>query len=284
MSGAQLKEYVSMLYEMEKSIYQQERLMEGVVTEQGKLTKDPQKKEVNVSAGVGIVLGGAVLIGLAGIIWAVSIGSAFLGIVIGGLAIYPLGWGLMHLGFIHSDAKSENRYYEACVVSYEKQTPLREELASLARELPTKLEESKALLQQMYSIGVIYPKYQNLIAISSFYDYLMSGRCSELEGHEGAYNIYEMEARIDRIVTQLDVVIQKLDKIQQNQYMLYRAIQEGNKQNQELLGKLTSAVKGVNDRLDAQGRSIAYAAYEAELTRKELQYQSSMNRIYGNWR
>lgn len=275
MNGTRLKEYVSTLYEMESLVYQQEQMYKSLISRQKSLIGEPRKP------GGGIMTAMILVIAAAVIIWAISSNSWFLIILaIIGVAVFLLP-GLFITMSNDSDA---NKAYKRDLERYEKEGPERAELAVVCSQAAAKLEESKALLRQMYSIGVIYPKYQNLIAISSFYDYLMSGRCSELEGHEGAYNIYEMEARFDRIVTQLDIVIQKLDKIQQNQYMLYRAIQEGNKQNQELLGKLTSAVRGVSERLDAQGRSIAYAAYEAELTRKELQYQSSMNRIYGNWR
>lgn len=280
MNGTQLKEYVSMIYEIEKSIYQQNNLYESVVEK----SKRMQGRPTQIKMKGDFVQWASLLGGGIGVVLGLAVESIFLKIL---LFFFAGPFFILGIFFLKNNAKTNSDFgeeYEKSVARYESETPLREELASLARELPYRIEKSKALLRQMYSIGVIYPKYQNLIAISSFYDYLMSGRCSELEGHEGAYNIYEMEARLDRIVTQLDIVIAKLDKIQQNQYMLYRAIQEGNKQNQEFLGKLTSAVKGVNERLDAQGRSIAYAAYEAELTRKELQYQSSMNRIYGNWR
>lgn len=275
MNGTQLKEYVSTLYEMETLVYQQEQLHKNLVSRKSSLISEPQKPGGGVMSAIILVVAAAV------IIWAITSYSWLLII----LAVLGAVFLAIPMLFITMSNDSEaNKKYKKDLARYEEEGPERAELAVVCPQAAAKLEESKALLQQMYSIGVIYPKYQNLIAISSFYDYLMSGRCSELEGHEGAYNIYEMEARLDRIVTQLDIVIAKLDKIQQNQYMLYRAIQEGNKQNQELLGKLTSAVKGVSERLDAQGRSIAYAAYEAELTRKELQYQSRMNRIYGTWR
>ncbi len=273
MNGTQLKEYVSTLYEMETLVYQQEQLHKNLVSRKNSLISEPQKPKGRVMSAV-IILIVAVILFICSGSWIIIILA-----VLGGIF-----FALPNLFFSMSADSDANKAYKKNLARYEKEGPERAELAVVCPQAAAKLEESKALLQQMYSIGIIYPKYQNLIAISSFYDYLMSGRCSELEGHEGAYNIYEMEARLDRIVTQLDVVIQKLDQIQRNQYMLYKAIQEGNKQNQELLSKLTSAVKGVSERLDAQGRSIAYAAYEAELTRKELQYQSSMNRIYGNWR
>lgn len=88
---------------------------------------------------------------------------------------------------------------------------------------------SRETLRKIYDRGIIFPKYRNLIMMCSIYEYFCSGRCTTLEGHEGAYNILEMEIRLDRIITQLDKVITQLGAIQQSQYMLYSAIQESNR-------------------------------------------------------
>ena len=49
-----------------------------------------------------------------------------------------------------------------------------------------------------------------MIAIASFYEYLMAGRCTSLEGTGGAYNLYENEIRMNQIISQLDTVITSL--------------------------------------------------------------------------
>lgn len=91
-------------------------------------------------------------------------------------------------------------------------------------------------------MDVIFPKYRNIIAVSSFYEYLLSGRCDKLEGAEGAYNIFESELRMNLIINKIDDVIKHLEKIEQHQYMLYSAIQENNKQVNQLSGELTMHV------------------------------------------
>lgn len=60
----------------------------------------------------------------------------------------------------------------------------------------------------------------------SLYEYICAGRCSTLEGHEGAYNLYETEMRLDQIITRLDKVIANLGAIRENQFMLFSAIQD----------------------------------------------------------
>ena len=55
---------------------------------------------------------------------------------------------------------------------------IKEETEALQNEynkLSRKLEETQDTLLQMYSLDVIFPKYRNIIAVSSFYEYLLSG-------------------------------------------------------------------------------------------------------------
>lgn len=88
--------------------------------------------------------------------------------------------------------------------------------------------QSYACLQSLYSCGVVYEKYRNPVALASFYDYLAAGRCTTLSGADGAYNIFENEVRLDRIVTKLDVVIKQLEQIKDNQYALYSEMSKMN--------------------------------------------------------
>ncbi|WP_026665679.1 hypothetical protein [Butyrivibrio sp. FC2001] len=93
---------------------------------------------------------------------------------------------------------------------------IEEEIAT-AKETYIKLLQIKA---DFYSPGIVYVKYRNLPAISMFYEYISSGRCDSLNGDNGAYNLYESELRSDLILSKLDIVIEKLDELQQTQYTL----------------------------------------------------------------
>ncbi len=94
------------------------------------------------------------------------------------------------------------------------------------------IEETEALLKktlttrnELYGYNIVFEKYRNVVALSSFCEYLMSGRCSSLTGSDGAYNIYENEIRLNQVISQLDVVISSLEEIKQNQYMMYSELQ-----------------------------------------------------------
>ena len=67
-----------------------------------------------------------------------------------------------------------------------------------------------------------------------------------LEGIDGAYNIYESEIRLDTIVSQLDHVIESLEKIQKNQFLIYSAIKETKVQLMNLNDSMDKAVSSLS--------------------------------------
>lgn len=175
---------------------------------------------------------------------------------------------------------------------------------------------SKETLKQIYNKDIIFPKYRSMVMICSLYEYVCSGRCTALEGHEGAYNLLEMEIRLDKIVTQLERVIQLLGTIRQNQYMLYSAIQDANRQsakilesteqitsqlqsvqtsNQKLFGGIQTGIQmgiqaaerqsismaQMTQQLSALQATSALTAYQTERTQKELHYMNRMDYLSG---
>ena len=116
----------------------------------------------------------------------------------------------------------------------------RNESLALLKQTETTLESA---LQTMYETGVIYPKYQNFVAVSALYEYLSSGRCSTLEGANGAYNLYEMELRQNIVIGQLSSIIANLEGIRTNQYTLYQEISMANHESGELLQDITDTAK-----------------------------------------
>lgn len=97
---------------------------------------------------------------------------------------------------------------------------------------------SEKALADLYSENIIFPKYRNLIAITMINEYLESGRCSELEGANGAYNLYEMELRQNIIIGQLSSIIGNLEQIRNNQYSLYEELTKSNRLVQDVVYEL----------------------------------------------
>lgn len=110
------------------------------------------------------------------------------------------------------------------------------------------LEATEQLLEKYYSNDFIYPKYRNLPALTSIYEYLITGRCEGLTGPHGAYNLYEDELRKDTVISQLSVVIQNLEQIKQNQYMLYQQVKSVQKTVNAVICELQQ-IKGYTIRI-----------------------------------
>lgn len=104
------------------------------------------------------------------------------------------------------------------------------------------LIKTRKLLNELYNWNIIHPKYRNFVAVCSLYEYYSTGRCSQLTGHEGGYNIYENEVRLNFIINKLDIVIQKLEAIKNNQYELYTAIVQSNQNFNKVSGCLENLV------------------------------------------
>lgn len=126
------------------------------------------------------------------------------------------------------------------------------------------LEETQMTLNTLYSQDVIYAKYRNLPALTSIYEYLITGRCEGLTGPHGAYNLYEDEVRKDIVISQLSVVIENLEQIKQNQYMLYQQVKEIQKTTDSIESELRQ-IKGYTVQLASLS---ALNAYYAALTER----------------
>ena len=105
------------------------------------------------------------------------------------------------------------------------------------------LKETKENLERVYAKNIIYPKYRNLPALTSIYEYYVTGRCEELSGPYGAYNLYEDEVRKDNIISQLNTVIANLEQIKQNQYKLYEQVCQIQSNTNRMVREL-NAIKG----------------------------------------
>ena len=99
---------------------------------------------------------------------------------------------------------------------------------------------------KLYSLNVIFEKYRNFVVISTFAEYLSAGRCSSLEGPDGAYNLYEAESRANIIVSQLSQIVVSLDQIKENQFMIYRELQSIHENLDTLNRSMNDMVRSVH--------------------------------------
>ena len=67
---------------------------------------------------------------------------------------------------------------------------------------------------------------------------MLAGRCTELEGPDGTYNLYELESRSDIVINKLDKILTSLDQIKENQYYIFNEIKTANDSLDMINGQL----------------------------------------------
>ena len=287
MSVIDLKAYTARALELESAIYTQRKMMnehQNLIQQQRPAApkrpdlrqpvKPTQPTAVASSGGFNglmIIIAIPILIGCIAFITALPV----LGLIMTAACAYGFYSILSSQSRDNNSAKEAQRKYERDMVEYNHQmedyhkryklasdnysTMLQnwnvrvDEYDSKSEKITQKHDDAlaalEATLQSHYEQNIIFPKYRNMVAIATINEYLMSGRCFELEGPNGAYNLYEMELRQNIIIGQLSTIINSLEQIRNNQFSLYQELVKANATVNDVLQE----VRGVreNTRLTA---------------------------------
>ena len=167
--------------------------------------------------------------------------------------------------------------YNDCVVDYNNRVAMAKEkynddinnhqlactdVESSISKMNDLLVNTSTILEKLYDLDVIFPKYRNMVVMSTILEYLESGRCSSLTGPDGAYNLYESELRQNRIIDKLDTVISQLEQVKENQFILYTEIKKAN----ETVSYIALKASQITDSTKRIEANTAMAAYCAEIT------------------
>ena len=117
------------------------------------------------------------------------------------------------------------------------------------------------------------------MALTTISEYLATGRCSELTGPNGAYNLYESEIRANRVIAQLDKVIDSLEQIKENQYKTYSLLKEVGDNISDISKKMSSAVAALNNIQDHTKSIKENSAMIAYNTAKTAYYAKINNQL-----
>lgn len=247
-------EYLGRVVSLEKSVYTQTQTINEIQDQIDGLghpynyQKPEPPQHASLSEEAGDITGnlqlfgfGALIGGVIGLFAGSIVGGAIIGgsILLGGIYLIQAVSNANYNSDVDEEYQRNLNSYNAATAADKKR--VKKELAEKARlseildMMVKKKNETVSVLELYYGKDIIFPKYRNLVAVCSFYEYFMSGRCYALTGHEGAYNIFENEVRLERICTKLDEVVQRLEDIKANQYMLYDVIQEGNRITERLV-------------------------------------------------
>lgn len=325
MKNDELIQYLTMIVDMEENCYLQDNLikkLENVLKNDLKLSPVPSipildyKRQYYVfSDGVGCMLSIVALI----FVFVLYVGLCYIVDLMGFDYTDIMGW-LFLLSLIASPficfsipylialpkhrkkeqarfeeakkkyADMQKEYDEAIkeMKDYDKKIIIQRKLIQENLEnLRNKYNESSGFLMVAYAKNIIYPKYQNYVAVSTILDYLKSGRCSQLEGYEGAYNLYENESQMKLIVTKLDDVVNAVKQVSQGQFLLAKSIEDSNKRLNILYEKTIESTKNIAfsnmaGNLEQLNKTSAIAAYNAERIAQEVRYRNIKDGIYWN--
>ena len=278
---AGLIRHLRMLYDMESSVYQQKEFIKKLLAMNTPLPSPPPpdrgkpvfKWEKVLAIGLVSLFIAVALLFLSSQYWSNAISSLCL--LAGLVCIYHsiAGKSENKRDVEQWEADNARRRTYAAAVTSKKYIDNEIQIAS------SKANDSIQLLNQMYTSNIIYPKYRNLPAISSFLDYFSSGRCTSLTGPYGAYNLYESEARMDGIITRLDNISSQLTQIQFNQRMLFFALKNCNETVSRLCRSVENSANHLSQIAETQSKieqNTATTAYYAKLLEKESAYRNRM--------
>ncbi len=163
----------------------------------------------------------------------------------------------------------------------ETQMPRYEFALSEIKKLSSPLSQAKEVLEKLYALDYIFPKYRSFVSISSIYEYFASGRCTELTGPNGAYNLYEAELRQNIIIGKLESILSNLEIIKDNQYVLYREMKKANQAISEIAQDVQELVS-VADSSRASLDITAKCAEAAQKNTEAIKYLTLINGVH-NW-
>ncbi|MFQ8705474.1 MAG: hypothetical protein ACLR9T_05365 [Thomasclavelia sp.] len=235
MQEKELNKYIKGVYELESRVYKQQKLIQYIENEikslsdyeykerfkTNKLVKEIRFYIYGVSFSLGPILG--IMISFIINKQTVQLIDLVIWIIVCTLSLYAvLRW-----------------FYrvEIMIIKRNQKTDIQnnldlEQLSLFHYNLKLAYIKTTITLKEYYNNEIIIPKYQNLIAISSFYDYFSSNKCTELIGIDGAYQIFENEK--DNLITDIDVIKLNLEQLKLKQKKLYKVIIETNKLIKEL--------------------------------------------------
>lgn len=293
MKNDDLKEYIGILADMENSVFLQRDLVDKLKTYSKSLGREkyftkpmepkPRINKSEVSSGRILKIVGSLLILPSVVIASIIDNIALLLVTLLGLFLFVDGFCKVPPNLSENERRDaeDAEKYKIALLKYEQSLAddewrikkEKQEKPFIDLELQTaslRLVQSEKLLQDMYNIGIVCPKYRDMVIINTIYGYLESGRCSTLEGAYGAYNVLESEKRIDRVFLYMGNVIAHLESsVRENQYTLYSAIKEERRKCEEIF----QSIKDLSKRLDLE--QFSERDYSREL--QSLQFASKLN-------
>lgn len=112
-----------------------------------------------------------------------------------------------------NEAEYQNKF-NSYTAEYEKQLKAHEDYNKIEGELYSVKKELSEKRKALYDKNILHPKYRNLDAVAAIYDYISTGRCEDLEGRDGAYNLYEEKLKQDKEDADREKLVSKIKELE----------------------------------------------------------------------
>lgn len=181
--------------------------------------------------------------------------------------------------------QKKNEYNNYVSKTEAERAPIIEMYRTEKRQVKANIEKLENTLRELYSMRIngvlcLHPNYQGLMPVSIIYGYFDTGRCTQLQGHEGAYNLYEDEKMKGMIISKLDYVSNQLGRLNGTMSYVADALDECNSRLMNLedsgkdmanqIGRLNKNVNSLNgnvsNSMGAIEANTANAAYYSEVS------------------
>ncbi len=131
------------------------------------------------------------------------------------------------------------------------------------------LERLEAALEYYYSTQVLDPKYRSLVPVTTMCGYFEAGKCMDLTGTDGAYNLFEKELKQEAITDNLAGITGGMDKIGESQRGIISQV-----------AKINGKAEALVDTVDrATARNLAANPVGTDL-KKRLEKSADMKACY----
>lgn len=299
-----LLKYMEIVLDMEKNVYIEEQTWKYLNNQANnlgikKIYKEPKKSNVDTS-GCGSFIGCGTVMGIAAtgltVLHSTCTSSCLAPLEEGfwnkpitiGVSVFLICLVIILIMFL-AEKKDKDNQYEQDMKKYKKN--MENDRVRVERELKQKryiqtqcntlaqmYQKSRNALDTIYSYDILEMKYRNIVAVSSIYEYLKYDRTRSLQrvgSDEGAYNMFETEMRLNKIITNTDVIIKKLDKIMENQRELAYTMRNA----QNSINTLINSTNQIQGSLDTLNTGVELSNYQLRQANNELRYMNFMNTL-----
>ncbi len=154
-------------------------------------------------------------------------------------------------------------------------------LVECSNSLKSRKRKSEKLLASFYSRVGIDSNYRNIVAIGYMNEFIRLGVATKLEGTDGLYYLIMKELKWDQMQYTLNDICLKLDRIIDNQRMIYRDLSDMRRESKKLAEEVIDSVNSSGEKMNKNFNALKrIEEYNGRIIAKELEYQNYFMR-YG---